>query len=1186
MRPLKLVISAFGPYAGRVELDMEGLGNTGLYLIAGDTGAGKTTIFDAITFALYGEASGENREPSMFRSKYALPQTPTEVELTFSHGDKEYYIRRNPEYLRPAKRGSNMTKESAKVQLLLPDQRAVTKKGEVAAAIREILGVDRKQFSQIVMLAQGDFLKLLLADTVERQKIFRELFQTQYYQILQLQIKDQAKKRFGQCRDARNSVQQYIRGMACGEGDVLAADTEKAREGKLPMAEVAKLLEKLLEQDAAAEETLNRELAGLEENLAKVNANIGKAEEYERTENSLRELKGQEEEKKQNLAQAEKTFQEEKEKKGRQEEIQKQLTLLEQELPEYHKLEQLREGIRELEGNLEIEKKEAARKQQAIEDEQECLDDLKKERRSLEHAGEKKERLLRQRETAEEYEKLHRNLAKAREKEQEKSSLFKESEKVFHEEEGKKKQREEIKKQLTLLEKELPEYDRIDQWNQERKGIEKKAEKGRKGEKKKQQELEELRKSLEELREEQASLSRAGEEKERLLRRKEQEEEIQKKLKALGKDIKNYNKLKGEWEQKRQVYQEAQKRAEELEMIYSGKNRAFLDGQAGILAAGLKAGETCPVCGSTEHPCLAQIPGEVPTEEELEQAKSSYEEAGRAAKEASIEAGKVSGKISGQEGKLKELSEELLECPELSMVEEKLAEGLSRNQKERAKLKKQVIEEERKAERKKELDLQIPEGEKSEKQLESQMGELREQIVIAEGQVQSLAEQIRILEGNLPFPDRTEAEKQQGKLSEELEAMEKSYQKAQEAYEKHSREWTEAKSRVQSLEEQLEQKEMPADLEAGELLSVLKTMIADLTEQIDREDHCVKRREELDCQIPEKENTIQQLEKERNELGERITSEETRRESQIRQAEELSGKLCYSEKEEAEINCKKLSEELESLRKAYEHAQEAYKTCRDDMTVWKGQVQSLQEQLKRGEGADREKELERQSELIKRREEITKAEKEIHARRRANESISVHMKEKSRELESLEGEYQWMNALDRTVNGQIDGKEKIMLETYIQMNYFDRIIRRANLRFMIMSGGQYELKRQETSGNNRSQSGLELSVMDHYNGTQRSVKTLSGGESFIASLSLALGLSDEVQSSAGGVQIETMFVDEGFGSLDSDILEQAYKALASLTEGNRLVGIISHVGELKEKIEKQIVVVKEKTGGSRASIQV
>ena len=171
-----------------------------------------------------------------------------------------------------------------------------------------------------------------------------------------------------------------------------------------------------------------------------------------------------------------------------------------------------------------------------------------------------------------------------------------------------------------------------------------------------------------------------------------------------------------------------------------------------------------------------------------------------------------------------------------------------------------------------------------------------------------------------------------------------------------------------------------------------------------------------------------------------------------------------------------------------------------------------------------------------------------------------------------------------TANGNLSGKEKIMLETYVQTTYFDRIIARANTRLLVMSGGQYELKRRKEAENNRSQSGLELDVIDHYNGTQRSVKTLSGGESFKASLSLALGLSDEIQSSAGGIRLDTMFVDEGFGSLDDESLSQAMKALGSLTEGEKLVGIISHVSELKERIDKQILVTKDKTAGSKATI--
>ena len=196
------------------------------------------------------------------------------------------------------------------------------------------------------------------------------------------------------------------------------------------------------------------------------------------------------------------------------------------------------------------------------------------------------------------------------------------------------------------------------------------------------------------------------------------------------------------------------------------------------------------------------------------------------------------------------------------------------------------------------------------------------------------------------------------------------------------------------------------------------------------------------------------------------------------------------------------------------------------------------------------------------------------------------IEEKNKTMEQTEEHYRWMRALSATANASLSGKDRIMLETYVQMAFFDRIIVRANTRFMTMTGGQYELKRSETAGNLKSQSGLELDVIDHYNGSVRSVKTLSGGESFKASLALALGLSDEIQSQSGGIQIDTMFVDEGFGSLDEESLQQAIRALTSLSDSNRLVGIISHVAELKEKIDRQIVVTKEKSGGSKVQIIV
>ena len=249
MRPLKLKISAFGPYAGVTELNLEKLGENGIYLITGDTGAGKTTIFDAITFALFGEPSGDNRESSMLRSKYAEPDIPTEVELVFSNNGKEYTVKRNPEYERPAKKGDGMTAQKADACLTYPNGRVVTKPKDVSVAIREIVGIDRNQFSQIAMIAQGDFLKLLLAETKDRQKIFREIFKTGYYQILQDKLKSESGALSRKYDEAKLSVQQYINGILCDEDDVLSLEVEKAQAGNMMTADVIELIKILIKND-------------------------------------------------------------------------------------------------------------------------------------------------------------------------------------------------------------------------------------------------------------------------------------------------------------------------------------------------------------------------------------------------------------------------------------------------------------------------------------------------------------------------------------------------------------------------------------------------------------------------------------------------------------------------------------------------------------------------------------------------------------------------------------------------------------------------------------------------------------------------------------------------------------------------------------------------------------------------
>ncbi len=274
-----------------------------------------------------------------------------------------------------------------------------------------------------------------------------------------------------------------------------------------------------------------------------------------------------------------------------------------------------------------------------------------------------------------------------------------------------------------------------------------------------------------------------------------------------------------------------------------------------------------------------------------------------------------------------------------------------------------------------------------------------------------------------------------------------------------------------------------------------------------------------------------------------------------------------------------MSEQNQALEKFIEE--------QNDIKALEGKAEELK---KRTEKKDISKEVELIQSFEKLKNEKEQLEEEyskLYSQNQSNKSALENILVASESFTKKQREFQLVSALSNTANGKLaQRKAKIMLETYVQMTYFDRIIAHANKRFLIMSDGQYELTRKKIAADARSQAGLDLNVIDHWKGDERDVKTLSGGESFQASLSLALGLSDEIACSSGGIKIDTMFVDEGFGTLDADALQKAYSALAGISENGRLVGIISHVDYLKEKIDRQIVVTKSRTGGSSVTLKV
>ncbi len=921
MRPLKLTVSAFGPYAGKTEFDLQALGEKGLYLITGDTGAGKTTLFDAITYALYGEASGAVRDVSLFRSKYAEDATPTYVELNFEYAHKQYYVKRNPAYERPALRGSGITLQKAEVELHLPNGGVVTKKGEVDAKIREIIGIDRTQFAQIAMIAQGEFQKLILASTDERQKIFRDIFGTSYYMQMQEELKHEAGAISQKRKELKNSIAQYIDGATCKADDVLFIELKKAKEDSLSIVQTIELLEKMLENDGIFEEKLQNQLGLNEEKSRENTTEISKAEDRLKTEKSLESAKLALKSSGEKLQLANDELELEKEKSKEVDLLSKAVTIAEGELPKYEEADRLAKEIAGKVKSAKAEEKKLSACEDEIKELEKVCEALKAEREELKNAA-----------------------------------------LVFSE----------LHTQKTKL-KEEAEY-----------------------------------------------------------------------LGVLSAEIKAYKAVSANLSNAQAVYKTCAQQAEDAEKSYNQKNKTYLDEQAGVLAKTLRDGEACPVCGAKSHPSPAALPDSAPTAKELESAKQLAEKARNTAAKQSEKAAEYRTQQGGKKENIEQQAEKILGEISFENIEETLL--------------------------KKEAELS-----KNNAQLHKELGD---------------------------------AEKK--------------------------------KTRFEILEKELPKKEAEKT-EQGALQLSLSTKLASLKADLNAD---------------------------------------------IKKQEELKPSLKFENKAEAEKDLREKTQKIKKIKESHKKAEETCNAFAKEKESLEGQIKALTEQLENVKPIDMEKAKEKSVLLKKEKEELDKRLGEIKIRISINRNSLQGIQTQSQSLAQAEEKSKWVNALSNTMNGNISGKEKVKLETYVQMLYFDRIIGRANTRFLKMSDGQYELCRTSAAENNRSQSGLDLDVIDHHNGTQRSVKTLSGGESFKASLSLALGLSDEICSIAGGIRLDTMFVDEGFGSLDEESLKNAINTLAGLSENNRLIGIISHVSELKEKIDKQVVIKKDKYEGSRVEMIV
>lgn len=1021
MKPLKLTMSAFGPYARETVIDFEKYQN-GLYIITGDTGAGKTTVFDAVTFALYGRASADRRENTMLRSDFAPKNVKTFVELEFLYRDEVYRIYRNPSY----KREGLATAEPARAELTYPDGQIRSGVKEVNSAVIEILGIDCGQFTQIVLLAQGDFLKLLLAGTEERGRIFRNIFDTDFYRTFQEKLK-------AVCSEERNTYEKIkteIDSAMCGavidgEREYTNAEFEEFSE---KLEETIKNDGELIEAYKQKETKLRRESESLSDRISTAKKNnelIALLKEEKEAMECLVKRDGEIAEKKEALALAE--------------------AICTELLPAHRQLSERRDSIKRIEELI---------------NENEVL--------------------------------VSDNADKCTELKQ-----------TYEEELSKEDERNTVKDRINDLKNEIARWDEIQEINShiqnEKKQLDITAEALSKIEK----ELEKVNKRIIVLDNEIDELKTADFDKEIACR---EYEEINRKCKRLAELLEDF-KLCGEYRDDYNVltaqYIELEQRYNEKNSEYGVSYSLFLREQAGIIAETLADGEMCPVCGSREHPSPAVKSDCAPTCEQLDALKEETEKIEAKVRETAEKAGQKKSACEQLENKI---HASIYEISGKSGDMQKLLGDL----------------------------------------INSSDRELRD----AEEGIKKAEERVK---NRSRFEDeRTELSKILTGLSEQFNVL--------------SDEKSKCIAEINGAEKQISVLKKLADCESkAEAETLLQSALSRYTELI-------KLLEKTQVEYEECKSVID------NATAVIKSNKQLLKAEQLKLADDESNTAYLMKKygiaEENGIDKLALdNEERTSLK-------EEIGEYENQLTARSERIKVLENSIGQNQQTNTDELAERKNEIDTQADSIAEKADEFKSRLILNRRAHSRVQELYTQIGESGKRYGMILNLSQTASGELAGRQKIAFEQYIQSAYFKMILDEANKRFTYMTNGRFELMRRDVSDNIKSRAGLEIDVFDNYTGKPRDIKSLSGGESFKASLCMALGLSEVIQRNSGGVRPEAVFIDEGFGVLDEESLEQAVEVLSSLSESNHMVGIISHLSELKDRIDKKIVIHRDKTGST------
>lgn len=1035
MKPTYLELCAFGPFAGQVILPLERIVSEGVFLVHGATGAGKTTIFDAISFALFGNASGENRPADSFRSDFAEDSSKTYVILEFSHGGSVYKIERSPAYRRPKQRGEGFTDSKAEAVLTMPDGLKIVGYQLVTEKVEEILGVDYKQFKQISMIAQGEFLKLLTVESRERGEIFRKVFHTGELGRIGKELKDRMLKVKRFCEELDASIVQYYSGIDNSAESAYKEQIDEFLESKdiHKTTEFQDILRALVTEDKKELERTKERLDIVEKKLTELKVKEAKAAEWL--------------EKKQEFA------------------------TLEQQLPDMLVLEQ----------KNKIDKQRLAlvkRAVTAVRPQKEAYLAAKEESAQLLRSIAEKEQQMADLRALEEHVTLSYQKAQAdkinMEYQLRRMEQLRGEVKLLN-------QKEELEAESRRLE--LSATELIEQ-ETTRKTVMAEKEAAFKECRAKQDKLTEIYQA-----------GRALEADERELKNSLAELENQaKRFESFEKIKENYDRLTT---QIAELMEEKQKQNAILQQLEA----AYTYEQAGMLAMDLEAGSPCPVCGSTEHPEPAKPAEGAVSKEELAARKQEYQEISLRVEELGKEAASEKGTMDlllqqlGIRGEIAVVQQLIAERME---QKEKLQETLSEVEKQLDELVKQQEEGMKAREVATELELELAKE-------KNDLDALQEKIRRIRSEQEAIAQSVKHILLDSAFEKVQDAIDALAAAEAEAEDKKKTIALAEANYQ----DWNNRKQSESAVLEQL----------SGQKL----------------------------LRMQREQNALEDYEKAIHLAG---FDNEADFERNMMQSDEL-------QKFEEET----LENEGKVLRFKERHMlleQELAKAAPEISDDFEEQMKSLSEE----------------------KEGLTQLTTRLISRMETNGKVHKNVETQLTVRANMQKEYSNISVLSNVANGELAGRDRLPFEQYVQAFYFEQVIYEANLRLKKMSGGRYALKRRTEAENKRSVTGLDLEIMDYFTGKARSVKSLSGGESFKAALSLALGLSDVIQSHAGGVVVETMFVDEGFGSLDKDSLEQAVAILKELATDNRIVGIISHVEELKECIDKKILLTKSTRGSS------